>query len=246
MKKSIYLLAITVVTVICVVWGTAMHTGGHYYEIFQFGVEAEEYTNSYELEAFDTIVVDVDVMELEIKQGTEFGLQYNCTEDLIPEYSVVDGKLTINQRQKKNYLFGTHRCFVAVIIPSGTSLKSIDINSDVGDVTLNRITADICNGEISVGDFTVENGDIREMVWSSDTGDIKVLDSTFTNLYLTSNVGDVKIESRQKLTDYNFDLKTDVGEVKLNGEEYGRKCIVHGESGSITVRADVGDVKVED
>lgn len=246
MKKSIYLLAITVVTVICVVWGTAMHTGGHYYEIFHFGVEAEEYTNSYELEAFDTISADVDVMELEIKEGTEFGLQYDCTEDLIPEYSVVDGKLTIKQRQKKNFLFGTHRCSVAVIIPSGTSLKSIDIKSDVGDVTLNRITVDICNGETSVGDFTVENGDIREMVWSSDTGDIKVLDSTFTNLDLTSNVGDVKIESRQKLTDYNFDLETDVGEVKLNGEKYGRKCKVHGESGSITVRADVGDVKVED
>ena len=46
MKKSIYLLAITVVTVICVVWGTAMHTGGHY-GFIQFGVEAEEYTNSY-------------------------------------------------------------------------------------------------------------------------------------------------------------------------------------------------------
>ena len=69
MKKSIYLLAITVVTVICVVWGTAMHTGGHY-GFIQFGVEAEEYTNSYELEAFDTILVDADVMELEIKQGT--------------------------------------------------------------------------------------------------------------------------------------------------------------------------------
>ena len=103
-----------------------------------------------------------------------------------------------------------------------------------------------CNGETSVGDFTAENADIKEMVWSSDTGDIKVLDSIFTNLDLTSNVGDVKIESRQKLTDYNFDLETDVGEVKLNGEEYGRKCKVYGESGSITVRADVGDVKVED
>lgn len=246
MKKSIYLLAITVVTVICVIWGTTTHMGGHFGFFRLDNEEAADYANDYKLDAFDSIFVDADVMELDIKQGAEFALQYDCTEDLIPEYSVENKKLTIKQKQKKNYLVGTHRCSVIVTVPSGTSLKSLDISSDVGDVTIDGIIVDICNGETNVGDFTIQNADMSELYWESDTGNIEVENCSFTKLDLTADVGDVEIESNKKLDDYGFDLKTDVGEVKVNGEEYGRKCIMHGDAGSITVKSDVGDVKVED
>ncbi len=246
MKRTIYLFAITVVTIICIVWGTSMHVGGRF-GFFHFGEESDHYTDSIELEAFDAIeVVNADVMDLEIKQGTEYRLQYRCTtEDLEPEYQVAGGKLTIQQKKRKAFLSGINNCSVSVTIPSDSPLKTIDVNSDVGDVTLTGVTADICNGETNVGDFTAEDAEFEEMILNSDTGDVKVIDCFFSRLDVTSDVGDVKIESSRELADYYFDLETDVGEVEINGEDYGHKYKAEGGNGTLTVKSDVGDVKVK-
>ena len=94
MKKSIYLLIITIFTIVCVIVGTNIHMGGHL-GISRMDDDVEEYENSATLEAFDSIAVDADVMELQIVRGEEFGIQYDCTEDMIPQYKVEKEKLVI-------------------------------------------------------------------------------------------------------------------------------------------------------
>ena len=244
MKKSIYLLIITIFTIVCVIVGTNIHMGGHL-GISRMDDDVEEYENSATLEAFDSIAVDADVMELQIVRGEEFGIQYDCTEDMIPQDKVEKEKLVIQQKKKKNELFGTHRCSVVVTIPSEISLKNIDVETDVGDVELNQITVDRLDGQSDVGDVKLENVTAKELYWENDTGNIELAACSFDELDISTDVGDIEIESDQDLEDYEFHLETNVGEVKLQGEDYGRKCITKGSAGSVTAKSDVGDVIVK-
>lgn len=245
MKKTIFLLVMTVITVASIMWGTAVHMGGHW-NFLDTSDETKNLENKAVLETFDTIQADVDVMNLEIKTGDDFSFQYDATDDLVPQYQITDGKLTIEQHKKRNKFHGTHNCTVVVTVPEGTVLKTVDITSSVGDITIRQVDVDMCNGKTNVGDVDIDDAEVTQIIWTSDTGDVELNDCTFTTVDISSDVGDVEIGSRNSLTDYSYDMKTDVGEIIVNGEEYGKKCKSAGKAGSITVRTDVGDITVQD
>ena len=160
-KRTIYLLILTVATVGCVIFGTLWNVGLNF-SFSHHNVSGNMVEKSGELEAFDSIVMDMDVMGIEIKNGSGYSIRYCCTDNLIPEYKVKNGVLYVTQEQKIHY--NTNNADMTLTLPSGTDLKKIDIRVDVGDVTLSDLTADYCKAASDVGDFTAKNSTLNELL----------------------------------------------------------------------------------
>lgn len=245
MKRTIYLLAITVITIAAVIVGTGIHAGG--FGLFRInGNSIGGIEDAVVLDNFNRIEFDTDVADISIKEGTEYKLHYRCTKNMIPEWQVADKKLKLTNRNKK-VLFGVNNsCKIEITVPRGSELTLVDIQNDVGDVEIDGILTKECNVESNVGDIALKDVTMENSVMNSDTGDIEIKNSTFTDLDLSSDVGSVTVESSQRLTDYAFDLSTDIGDIEFNNEDYGNKYRRDGDAGKITIQGDVGDIEIKD
>lgn len=245
MKRTIYLLAITVITIAAVIVGTGIHAGG--FGLFRInGNSIGSIEDTIVLDDFDSIEFDTDVADISIKEGTDYKIHYRCTKNMIPEWQVADKKLKVINK-KKEILFGVNNnCRIEITVPRGSELTLVNIQNDVGDVEIDGILTKECNVESNVGDIDLNNVTMENSVMNSDTGDIEIKKSTFTDLDLSSDVGSITVESSQRLTDYAFDLSTDVGEIEFNNEEYGKKYRRDGDAGKITIQGDVGDIEIKD
>lgn len=243
MKRTIYLAVITLITIGCVLFGVYRFTNGNF--VFSIGNANYSTEESATLEAFERISVDAAVMDLIVKEGTDYSLDYHATENLVMSYHVENGKLIISQK-KKGSMNGINNAVMTLTVPAETQLERMDIKVDVGDV--NVMDLDIVNMDVDldVGDTTIERTTLEKGVIDGDTGDVELKDSSFVNLDISSDVGDVKVHSSIDISGYSYDLKTDVGEVEVGAAEYGKKYFKDGEMGKIFIHGDVGDITVGD
>lgn len=240
MKRAIYLLMITVITIACVIIGTIHHIGGgNGISIGSGDVVSDQCT----LIAFDSINVEADVMELTVKYGKDYAISYSCTESLVPEYEVEDGGLVITQK-KTGLSLGNTKCQVTVTIPEEKELQSVYMYVDVGDVTMEDIDTVMLTAELDVGDLNIRNVQSETVTITCDTGDIDIENAEFVHLDICADVGDINVQSAKNLDGYSFDMKCDLGDINVNGEGCGNEHNQGGSEGSVSVQSDVGDVEV--
>lgn len=263
MKKNVYLTVLTIVTVICVVIGLCYHTinfgvsfmDGLNIPFFSLsrnttsgnGSKSSEMLKDPEdimLDEFNTIKVDADVMDLNIEYGSNFSLSYYCNEKLIPDYKVKDGVLTVTQNSDLTSLWGGNKkCSVTITVPE--ELEFVDIASDVGDIDLKNLSIKTLTLTADVGDIDIIRCTLGQVTLTADLGDIDVENSSFIELKATNDVGDTDIESSISLSDYEIDLKTDIGEVEVNDRNSHRSFQQPGTgNGKLTVSNSTGDIEV--
>lgn len=246
MKKTLYLAVITIITILCVLYGVNGWYGGNGID-FSFGSDGKHYSveESATLEAFHSIAVEAEVMDLSIVEGTEYSLNYKGTENLVISYRVENDVLVVTQKKKGN-LVGINNAECILTVPQNTQLEKTNIKVDVGDIDIKGVDIKLLDAESDVGDITVESASLDHAVMGSDTGDMEVNNCSFVVMDISSEVGDVEVDSSNDISDYSFDLKTDVGEVEVGAGDFGRKYYQSGKNGSITVHSDVGDISIND
>ncbi len=138
------------------------------------------------------------------------------------------------------------------------------IDSDLGEVEINNITSDTFDLTANCGDVKLDNCQLGNIEMKVDLGEIKVSDSTLTKGEVKNNCGDIKFESVTvedlkvkddlgsiklelvgDISDYDYDFNTDLGTVKVNGEDR-KTSAVRNESSKYSIEAknNCGDVKV--
>ena len=171
MKRTIFLIILGVITVFCIIYGTAKHVGGTFrvsgFPFIRIGnnLEDEDYgedkreSMEVNLEKFSSIKVNATIMELKIEEGELFKLESSYTRDLLkPECSVNNGVLEVSQPKQKNGVNGgNNNCRVIITIPNGTKLSDIDINSNVGDIKLRKLIAETIDIDLNVGEVSVRD-----------------------------------------------------------------------------------------
>lgn len=261
--KNIWMAAITIVTVCCVVVGTLFHVGGFVSGGRFWG--STESTGSG-LEAFHSVKVDADLMNVSVKEGSEFYLDCEYTDGLEPVYEVKDGILSIKQHKYRfrNWGFHNQQCSLSLTIPEGSRLESADISTALGDIDMDGIISSKCEIKTNAGNCTIKNcsfddteagtnmGDVvindsalRKVEADSDMGDIKVNGCTFGDLDASSALGDVKVSTSQKLGGYRMELGTDMGSVRVNGIDEGTKYHQSGDDGELELKTNMGSIKLD-
>ena len=243
MKKTVLLIALGIITIFCICYGTYKHLGG-FGRMFKDGginisFDDEEVDNnevhggknSYDekLESFSSIKIDAAVMGITIEQGDDFRIESSFNrESMRPKFSVNGNKLVVSQGARKQHgiNMGSQNCRLVITIPSGTSLSSIDIDSNVGDVRLRELEAEEIDIDLNVGEI-----DVRNVV--------------FNELRSNNNVGEISINPVSSLDDYDISASTDVGEVRIDGRNYKKSYNSRGNGHKkINVNTNVGEINI--
>lgn len=232
MKKTFLFIALGIITIFCILYGTSKNFG------FGNPFEKEERTREYSssgrgtieqvLESFSEIRIKTNVMSLTIQEGPQFKAEGSYSKSsLCPQISVKNGVLQVTQHSvQRGISTGTQHCRMVITIPSGTNLSNVDINSSVGDIRLKDLNAEDIDVSLNVGEIEVR----------------KVL---FDTIKCDNNVGKISIDAAADLDEYSMSLSTDVGEVRVNGESYKRSYDRRGEgSKRIKVSNNVGEINV--
>lgn len=242
MKKGIYLTILSAVTVACIIIGIVSRAGNMNIKFFHILCSHENI--SEELEEFDSINIQADGLEVYVVSGDSYSIE--CEEDSNSEiyWDVESGVLNITQTYYGG-LFNLDAAKLTVPVPSEAALDSFSAEVGAGDISISDLTVETLNIDSDAGDITIETGAMEYGTITTDAGDISVISCAFTELTAGASVGDTEIESSQTLSNYTFDIKTDLGDVEINGED----CLGSYQKGGsgeyqISVYSSVGDIDI--
>ncbi len=270
MKKQIYLVILTVITVLCIIVGSAYHLFGWMGNSFGniFGsLDHSRVTYSEDLDNLKEIRLECSVMDVTIKTGGSFHLSYDCVAYLVPEIRVTDGALILEQPAVPHFGGFNNRCSMTLTVPSQTVLSNSAITVDVGDIRLtdtafdqkSTITLDVGDIRIKnctfadaelgndVGDIRLEDSSLRTSKISANIGDVKLTDCTFGFLDVSNDIGDISVDSGEDLSGYPMEFSCDAGSVTVNGRNHKRHFSQDGSlpDSGIELENNVGDITVK-
>lgn len=118
------------------------------------------------------------------------------------------------------------------------------LDLDMGDLDVSTVNADSLELTLSMG--RLECYDIsttKELTMKNSMGDIEVQGSLAGRTKADASMGDVSISS--DLSDYGYDLSTDMGTVRVNGDKQDSKAKLNGGANVITVENSMGNIYVD-
>ena len=252
MKRAIYLIVLSLITIGCIIFGTIYHTGkaiGHIARWWDEEVESEADATTEEgqdtLDAFTTIHVEADIASVKVKQGDEFKIEWSVYRSGVPTYDVKDGVLTVRQKHPHKNLTGNHTCKITLTLPEGTELQRVEIDADVGNVDLSDVISRKTVITADVGSVGLENCQLGDTTIEADVGDVRLHACGFDDFTAEADVGSISIDAAQDLSDYSFDLEAGVGDIHINDKNVRKQFEKHG-SGQykMDVNCDVGSLDI--
>lgn len=232
MKKNVYLIILTLVTVICIIGGTCYHLVGWGVSFLSHLPFASFYSDSDDTESsgttlstdtvslpsFNTVKIDSKVMNLSIEKGDDYSIQCDSTEKLNPKYEIKDNTLIVSQKQKikiHNFM-NTQKCSVHITIPEDTTLELINVDGATGDINLSNLDVTTLKIDNSVGDVKMDNCKIASIGIDTSTGDVKLNDCEANEIDVDTSVGDTVIKDNifEKLY-----VDGSVGDVKVSSSK---------------------------
>lgn len=202
-------------------------------------------TNKEMEEEYDSIKIDVPVADIIIEMGdsnsiqteTHEGQQLDC--EVKNRTLYITGKLFRDQAKIKSG-------FVLVNLPKERDLKNVEVEVNMGNITLSCITARTMDLSSDMGNVTLSGCTALEKAdCSSDMGDIAVDGSYPCTLKLESDMGNISAAITGASADYGMSLSADMGAVTLNGETVNNSYTAPRSRYSLTAQADMGNVTVD-
>ena len=229
MKKNVYLIILTLVTVICIIGGTCYHLVDWGVSFLSHLPFASFYSDSDDTESsgttlstgtvslpsFNTVKIDSKVMNLSIEKGDDYSIQCDSTEKLNPKYEIKDKTLIVSQKQKikvHNFM-NTQKCSVHITIPEDTALELINVDGSVGDINLSNLNVTTIKIDSSVGDIELDDCKTDSIDIDTSTGDVKLNGCEANEINVDTSVGDTVLKD---ITFEKLYVDGSVGDVKVS------------------------------
>ncbi len=268
MKKSIYLIIISVLTIACICFGSFYHIGNFKTKVKDFisdnNFEFQWDNNEEDLEDEDGWEISVDGKDG--KPGKDGSVSRTRT----------SGSINATFSSFKNIDLNTHVSNITVKTGSEYSLEChynrsylepiYEVNGDClrikqkGPKNLNNTGNSRCTIVITiprfanldeveivnnVGDITISDFDCNDFDVKNNVGDILVKAVNTPSIKIENNVGDVEVSGITDLDSYNIDASTNVGNVEVGGRFCKRQYLSNTSSRTkIFVKTNVGDVEL--
>ena len=186
------------------------------------------------------------------------------------EINFINGRLTIKQKRsrRKDFKilnFDDYKGELQIEVPAGNVLDNIDIENGVGKIELNDISVN--NLDIDCGTSSVEGRNLKmsECSISGGVGSVKLYDILTDKLKIDSGTGsahvsgDIMKEAKVSTgtssvsfelyggeKDYNFDIETGLGSIKIYKNEFKREATINNKSNrNIEINAGLGSINIK-
>lgn len=219
---------------------------------------------------FHSIRADVVNANVTILRGNEWSAAINYPDERVkPEVSLVNGVLTIKEDTHPIGRFfrpGSWRPgkiditvpnvklsdfkiegVNGTIVVAGVSLENISCGTVNGAIELSDVTADSLHGESVNGDVTITAcRTARKLAGETVNGTVTLGGELRGNISAEAVNGTLRISSLLPITDYDIDVETVSGSVRINGEKHRKEVhIVHGGKNRIKVEAVNGSISLD-
>lgn len=179
------------------------------------------------LEEFSKLNVDGNIMSFQIKEGETWRIECNYShKQLKPEFTNKNGTLFITQRSQIQHLTGSKNCNLLITVPANTEIAKADVKVNIGDIDISDLTISSLKTDVNIGEI-----ELNSVYFDDLDGEV--------------NIGDFKIRNFNDFDDYNANLKADLGEIKINRNNYGKKMIQkRNNSKKIDIEINIGQIDI--
>lgn len=207
MKKNIYLIIITIITVVCIIAGSLYHIGGFALDLFDNLIPHSDKslgnvcTKELSVDEFSNLVFDTTISNINVKTGDSYMVSYKCNKRLVPKIKSSGDTLTISQSKGSNYRRNT-TSEITVTIPEGASLNKLSFDTGVGEVSLDALTAADAEFDTGVGDLYVTGCSFATCDVDGGTGDLSFENCAFDKMDIDGGTGDITINGNDYDDEY--------------------------------------------
>jgi len=221
------------------------------------------YDETFDTDDFSEIIINNGFGKLFIESGDEFRV---IGHNLLTEFSCKIDKdaLVIKHVSKKNMNFTNFaKTNITITIPEGMEFKLIEIETGVddcdindievsefvltagvGDVTISSLTSSDTRIEGGVGDIDIINSELGNFSLECGVGDTEI-EGSLADCIIHSGVGDIDLAIDGDFEDYDIDMTTGVGEIRIDGERYKKNSRLNkGAKYSFEISGGVGDIDI--
>ena len=187
MKKNIYLIVITIVTIVAILFGVFWHLAPAadfslpWEHNGRSGAGSEKTTNVWEekeLGECRSISITLNAADIILEKGDQCSIRYDGNQNKIPDVKAENGKWTIDQKKKTNLHFGINNIRenkLTITLPEGMIPESATIKADAGDIKIRDIQIQKLDINADAGDIDFERDEIQDLVIDLDAGDVAQL-----------------------------------------------------------------------
>ncbi len=236
------------------------------------GARPEQAADSFNRspEEYHSIRADLINANISVVRGNEWRIDINYPDERIkPDISISNGLLRIDEERRPFNRFFRHGGWkpgrIDITVPDakfssfsisgvngatrvvGVTLESILCNTVNGAVELENITADTIHGGSVNGDVSITNcRTSRKCKGDTVNGTVTLAGELRGEILADAVNGTLRIATRLPMTDYNVDVSTLSGSVRVDGEKYRKEVhIIRGGANRIKVGAVNGSVSVD-
>lgn len=255
--KTLYIILIFVITAIVI--GVALGVRLNNFVLPYAGKHLHRYlsakdmvSDSVSLSAFQNIDLDMNMVNLKLKEGEEFRAEYNFPKSIAPSFEVKDDTLYIEQHGDYIRFNNTRQddFQLTLIVPKGTALDELRIDVDAGNVKLSDFNLNTLNIEADAANIDLSDITANHTKLEADAGNIETNQCSLGGLTVETDAGRVKM---RKLTARNLKVGTDIGAIKLNqvtfqdGELTSSMGAIDltGEFESLRAKCDLGSISID-
>lgn len=232
MKKNIYLIIITIITVVCIIAGSLYHIGGFALGLFDnliprsYKPLGNVCTEELSVDEFSNLVFDTTISNINVKTGDSYTVSYKCNKRLVPKIRSTGDTLTISQSKGANYKRNT-TSEITVTIPEGTALNKLSLDTGVGDLYVTDCSFATCDVDGGTGNLSFEN-------------------CAFDEMDIDGGTGNITVTSSQSLDGYMMDLDSGTGDITINGNDYDDEYEVNEHAKKhLVIDSGLGDIEVK-
>ena len=265
MKKSVYLIILAVVTILCIIAGSSynlrhaakgMHKAGNAVRK-SFSKDYRDYNDSAD---FDDDYEDL--FDDDFDDDFEDRTQAFDSEELEKfDTLAVDGSVLAIEIERGNsysisskynskmlkpeYSLHNGRLYITQKkarrhLTVGNHKCRVKVTVPYG-VTLDKLDIDVDVGAVQLNGFDVNKASV-----STDVGAIQITNLDFSDMSVQSDVGAVSIELMEPVDNYNINASSDIGAIELNGDNVRHRYSSKGTNGKyLRIRTDVGGIEIK-
>lgn len=216
MKRVIFTAVAIVLIAVCFIWiivSNGTSKGGKNMVSDQVGFEGQE------IKSMD---LKLGACEVQIKEGSSFGLEYENLQESKFRYSVDNGVLTVKYEGNTSvgikflsFNISTKNAdpTITLIIPANKEFESVSMEFGAAEVKVENITAEELKLTVGAGDMILDKLFVtKKAKIKVGAGEIQVKNAELANADLECGVGELDLEG--KITG-DSKLKCGVGEIDL-------------------------------
>ena len=202
--------------------------GGCTIKIFDNSNVCNAYTyKCMEVDEFDSIQMDVDTVNVSIKESDKCKIEYNL---LLPSSHAEEQNNIVCESKQGVLTFKLPKDFIKVnntdqyvniFVSPYKKLNNCNINMNVGNLHCSEKIeiGDNLNINCNVGDIKISNCKSENVKITNGVGDINISGNIYGKDIISVGVGNVKLNLLNSLQDYSYFLKSGVGKIIINGQK---------------------------